>query len=78
MNPGRHRCLREFFDFRRRHVLYVQLPLAAALVSVAMPASAQQTSAGQLDNIIVTAQRRVEVLQDVPLSIQALSTETLE
>jgi iron complex outermembrane recepter protein len=51
--------------------------------TVAMPAFAQQadtaaTTDDQLGDIIVTAQRREESLQDVPISIQALGTQKLE
>lgn len=54
---------------------------AAALIAAAgfSPAHAQETTQGDvLESIVVTAQKRQENLQDVPLSIQALSTETLE
>jgi outer membrane receptor protein involved in Fe transport len=42
-----------------------------------MPARAQQV-AGQLEAITVTAQKRAENIQDVPLSITAISAESLE
>ncbi len=35
-------------------------------------------SAGQLEEVVVTSQKRAESLQDVPVAIQALSGETLE
>ena len=50
----------------------------AALVAACTPAMAQQTSDVVLENIIVTAQKRQENLQDVPLSITALGTQKLE
>jgi iron complex outermembrane receptor protein len=40
--------------------------------------STGQTSSGQIEEVIVTAQRRSENLQDVPLSITALSSTALE
>src|SRR4029077_9274666 len=40
--------------------------------------STGQTSSGQIEEVIVTAQRRSESLQDVPLSITALSSTALE
>jgi len=46
------------------------------LTAVAGPALAQ-TAASQLEEIVVTAQKRSENLQDVPISIQALGTERL-
>jgi iron complex outermembrane recepter protein len=41
-------------------------------------AAAADTSSGQLEEIIVTAQKRSESVQDVPLSITTLSAVTLE
>ena len=37
-----------------------------------------QTTTGGLEEIVVTAQKRTEDLQSVPLSIQAFSTQKLE
>jgi iron complex outermembrane receptor protein len=58
---------------------------AAALMlgaALATPAFAQQApqdeSAATLDEIIVTAQRREQSLQDVPIAITAFNAETLE
>lgn len=56
-------------------------PLIALLGSTMLassPALAQQASAGQsVDEVIVTAQKREENIQSVPISIQALGTEKL-
>jgi outer membrane receptor protein involved in Fe transport len=55
-------------------------PLAAAILlacPAALMAQDQKTSGG-LEEIVVTAQKRAEDLQDVPISIQALGTERLE
>jgi iron complex outermembrane recepter protein len=41
-------------------------------------ADASSTGGGQLEQIIVTAQRRSESLQDVPISIQAFTSQTLQ
>src|SRR5688572_21660557 len=49
-------------------------PIAAAIALACQPVMAQQ----QLEEIIVTAQKRAENMQDVPISIQALGTEQLE
>ena len=63
------------------------LALLAAMVSmVAMPALAQDSAAGKdtkqeaktLDAIVVTAQKREEIMQDVPILITALSQEALQ
>ncbi len=51
-------------------------PIAAAIL-LACPAVLAQESHG-LEEIIVTAQKRSENLQDVPISIQALGNETLK
>jgi iron complex outermembrane receptor protein len=57
-------------------------PLAAALSAVlaGFPAAHadEQTATGVLENVIVTAQKRTEDLQSVPVSIQAISTVKLE
>lgn len=58
------------------------LALAAAVSAAlaAMPATAADPdeSGSALEAIVVTAQKRVENLQEVPMSIQALGTEKLE
>jgi outer membrane receptor protein involved in Fe transport len=51
---------------------------AAGATALAPHAMAQEATRGGLEEIIVTAQKRTENLQQVPLSIQALSTEKLE
>ena len=48
-------------------------PIAAAIALACQPVMAQQ-----LEEIIVTAQKRAENMQDVPISIQALGTEQLQ
>ena len=59
------------------------LAAAFALTSVSAPAEAQEqvdeaVEQDPVGTIIVTAQRRAENLQDVPLSVTALGTEALE
>jgi iron complex outermembrane receptor protein len=66
-------------DSQRTHPKFASAPLAAAVAAVlSTPAMAQQTEEGVLENVIVTAQKRTENLQEVPLSIQALGSERLE
>ncbi len=57
---------------------HAQAPQAEAPAQPAPAASAQQPArAGGVDVIVVTAQRRSEDLQDVPVSVQALNAESL-
>ena len=46
--------------------------------SVAAPTATPTTSNGQLGEIVVTAQRRAESLQRVPLAVTALDSRALE
>ena len=57
--------------------LMAGVPLAPLLFAGTNVAHAQQTSAGGLEEIIVTARKREENLQTVPISIQALGEERL-
>ena len=50
--------------------------LAAALATVA-PVAAQAQDTGALEEIVVTAQRREQNLQDVPISVTAFSSEAI-
>lgn len=54
------------------------LILAAGLSAPAYAQQSPQQSAAALDDIIVTAQRREQSLQDVPIAITAFDAETLE
>jgi iron complex outermembrane receptor protein len=55
------------------------LPLASALLACLHPAHAADTGATPvLEEVVVTAQKRTENLQDVPFSIQAFNTARLE
>src|SRR5687767_15056733 len=56
----------------------VSLVLAATVVAPAMPLLAQNASSDtELEEVIVTAQKREQRLQDVPVSITALSADQL-
>jgi outer membrane receptor protein involved in Fe transport len=52
-------------------------PIAAAILLACPALMAQNQTSGGLEEIVVTAQKRSESLQDVPISIQALGTEKL-
>jgi outer membrane receptor protein involved in Fe transport len=48
---------------------------AAAMLGVAAPAFAQDTTVGE---VVVTAQKKEEAIQDVPIAVSAFSAESLE
>jgi iron complex outermembrane receptor protein len=52
--------------------------LLAGAALMATPASAQDDGGPQLEEIVVTAQKREQNLQDVPVAVTALSQATLE
>ena len=54
------------------------LVIAAGLSTPAFAQQVPQSEAAALDDIIVTAQRREQSLQDVPIAVTAFNAETLE
>ncbi|MGA0607390.1 TonB-dependent receptor [Phenylobacterium sp. VNQ135] len=66
----------------RRRGRMAHLMCGAAISVLALPCAAwaqgAATGGGEIEGIIVTAQKRAENLQDVPLSIQALGEEKIE
>ncbi|WP_308909743.1 TonB-dependent receptor [Pseudokordiimonas caeni] len=61
--------------------LYLQGVCAAALLATSAPVLAQDAGAEErlsLEEIVVTARRREESLQDVPVAVTAFSSEALE
>jgi iron complex outermembrane recepter protein len=78
MTRARHRKLkRKAVPYSKKS--WTVLPLASALLACMHPAHAADTAdAPILEEITVTAQKRSENLQDVPLSIQAFSTARLQ
>lgn len=71
MTRSRKRKLR-----RHAQAMAAGLPLASSILGYVPLALAQQP--GSIEEIVVTAQKREESLQDVPLSLTALGTEKLE
>ena len=65
---------------RGRLARYAPLATAISAVLAGVPAAyaAEGTASGALEEVVVTAQKRSENLQDVPISIQALGTEKLD
>jgi iron complex outermembrane receptor protein len=68
------------YEMRRIHVTSIAAAVAAVLAN-GQAAQAQDAgldaAAGGIEEIVVTAQRREESIQDVPLSVQAFTGETL-
>ena len=63
---------------KRRYLSLARTPIASAvLLALASPALMAQETAS-LGEVIVTAQKREQSLQDVPISIKALGEETLD
>ena len=59
--------------------LLTAMPVAAQSSGVPAPVQSQEEAqAGQLDDVIVTAQRRDQKQQDVPISISTVSEQVLE
>jgi iron complex outermembrane recepter protein len=70
---------------KRHAIIRAGIPLASALLASVPAAYAQEqgsagggAAAGGLAEVVVTAQKRTENLQDVPVSIQTLNTEKLD
>ena len=58
----------------KRHLLLA----SAAILVIGTPAAAQSTASVGLEEVVVTAQKRAENVQDVPISVTAFSGETLK
>src|SRR5579863_709956 len=78
MTRARQRKLKRIAQKPSSQLAWRALPLASALLACLHPAHAADTGEPVLEEITVTAQKRAENLQDVPLSIQAFDTRRLE
>ena len=65
-------------EFRKPQRIFSQTPVAAAIVVALASSTALAQEKGTIEEITVTAQKRAENLQDVPISIQALGNQALE
>lgn len=66
---------------RRKPIVRVtrrEMTLVAAAVCAALRATAASEGSDALEAVVVTAERRSESIQDVPLSVTAISGETLQ
>lgn len=63
--------------FGRLHAVSM-LALMTGMAGFTTPALAQTTSSTALEEVVVTAQRRTENLQDVPIAVQAVTAAGLE
>lgn len=52
--------------------------MASSAIAISTPAFAQNAGEGDTDEIVVTAQKREQNLQDVPVAITAIGTEKLD
>jgi iron complex outermembrane receptor protein len=80
MTRSRRRKLARTHAKSAARFMYRATPVASALLACMPSVYAQERTAENagLEEIVVTAQKRVENLQDVPISIQALGTAKLE
>src|SRR6188474_2436965 len=63
---------------RRHQALRTGAAIAVLAAAVAAGSASAEDAASTIDELVVTAQKRAENVQDVPLSITAVKGETLE
>jgi iron complex outermembrane receptor protein len=83
LNTAAHRCQSAAGRPGVRNKMLYRLPLASAISAIlagGMPAAyaASEAETNTLEEVVVTAQKKSENLQDVPVSIQALGEAKLE
>jgi len=62
----------------KRAALPLSLVCGSAILATALPASAQEGSGWQIEEVTVTARKREESLQDTPIAVTAFSGEGME
>src|ERR1700686_5360981 len=62
----------------RNRAKWAGMPLASAILASGGAYAATEAEQGTLEEVVVTAQKRSEDLQKVPISLQVLSGEKLE
>ena len=78
MTRSRRRKLERVGAHKRTNTLRKALPFASVVLAGMPPVFAQESGEVTLEQVVVSAQKRDENLQSVPLSIQALGTQKLE
>ncbi|MBS0378247.1 MAG: TonB-dependent receptor [Proteobacteria bacterium] len=80
MTRSRRRKLNKINGLKCRALVRTGIPVASTLLAAVPFAHAQEAGAeaGGLQEVVVTAQKRVENLQDVPISVQVLDNTKLE
>jgi iron complex outermembrane receptor protein len=66
------------FTGARAWATALQLPVIMSFAAPAVAASAEERQAGALEEVVVTARKREESLQDTPIAISAFSAAALE
>src|SRR6218665_2783170 len=62
----------------RLRSLLVMGASAVAISALAVPAFAQQQGSTVIEELVVTAQKKEEALQDVPIAVSAFSQDSLQ
>ncbi len=70
--------MKNFKRNRLARAISLSLTGSAVVAMAVAPVQAQEASSGFLDEIVVTAAKREQNLQDVPISVQVLSNQQLE
>ena len=78
MTRSRRRKLSRIQALKRHPIVRAGVPVASTLLASLQWAHAQEAETGALQEVVVTAQKRVENLQDVPIAVQVFDTKTIE